>query len=182
MKARLVTLALIIVALAVAGCGNKPGKPLTIIDGTLALRGSMPNPDLVLEADEGPDVLLEADDFATEMRMLRGMRVSIQGDAESKLKNDMIVLKVKRYTLLRLPSGEMPVMGWLEVDGVNLILHGGDGKKYWIRGDLEGVIRDFKDAKIWVVGTLGELGAGSGAPPNTIPYWVTGYGVLQQAR
>jgi hypothetical protein len=108
---------------------------------------------------------------------LSGMRVAIEGEAMPSIDGETPLINALRYRMLRLPSGELPVVGVLNVVDDECILEGTDGKRYWIRGDFTGVISDFDGAKIWIIGALGDLALPE-KPKGTVPYWVTGYGVL----
>lgn len=178
------------IGLAWAGCGKKVQMETidasaegdrVIVEGTISLRGSMPNPMIILEMEDGVEVWVEGKkEVRRELQSLSGFRVSIKGKMK-RIKDDLPRVDAERYELLRLPSGEMPVVGMLGVEGEALVLTAGDGKRYWVRGDLVGAIREYDGAKIWVVGSLGDASLPE-RPPNSVSYWVTGYGVLEEQR
>ncbi len=177
-----------LVLFCAAGCGGKKAQEgtsaaeaavgeLVKVEGTLSLRGSMPHATLVLEMDEDQIVLIDSKTIQEELKSLSGMRVALEGEAMPSIDGETPLINALRYRMLRLPSGELPVVGMLKVVGDRCILEGADGKRYWIKGDFTGVIKDFNGAKIWVIGALGDA-ALPDKPEGTIAYWVTGYGVL----
>jgi len=181
---------LAVALIAAAGCGPKvsveevDGKvtgDLVHVEGELQLRGNMPHPELILvTASAGQQVLITSDELRDELRSLAGMPIAIEGELKRK-SGDLVRVEAKRYELLRLDTGEIPLVGMLSMEGGECVLSASDGRRYWIRGDLTGVIRDYDGAKIWVVGSKGDAGV-----PNptkaSVAYWVTGYGVLTEAR
>jgi len=175
------------VALVLVGCGTQaPIESLdaravgdnVLIEGTLTLRGSMPHPDMYLAMDDGVEVIIESKELRDELRNLGGLPVAIEGKMKS-MRDDVPRVEAIRYEILRLPTGEIPLIGILYVEADALLLDATNGKKYWVRGDLVGVIGDYVGARVWVTGSLGDAG-GTRQPPNTIAYWVTGYGVLNE--
>ena len=170
------------------GCGGKKTQKetsaetavvgeLVRVEGTLSIRGSTPHTTLVLETGDDEVVLIESKTIQEELKSLSGMRVAVEGESMPSIDGETPIINALRYRMLRLPSGELPVVGMLRVVGERCILDGADGKRYWIRGDFAGVIKDFDGSKIWVIGALGDA-ALPDRPEGTIPYWVTGYGVL----
>lgn len=176
--------------LAPAGCGPKVQMEdidataegdRVIIEGTIALRGSMPNPMILLEMEDGKEVWVEGrKEVHRELQSLSGFRVSIKGKFK-RIKDDLPRIDAEHYELLRLPSGELPLVGMLGIEAEALVLTAPDGKRYWIRGDLVGAIREYDGAKIWVVGSLGDASLPE-RPQNSVSYWATGYGVLEERR
>jgi hypothetical protein len=177
-------------ALVVAGCGPKmpveelDGKitgDLVHVEGELQLRGNMPHPEMILvTAGAGQEVRITSDELRDELRSLAGMPIAIEGELKRK-SDDLPRVEAKRYELMRLATGEQPLVGLLAVQEGNCVLAASDGKRYWIRGDLVGVISDYDGAKIWIVGSKGDA-ADASQPAGTIAYWVTGYGVLAEGR
>lgn len=175
---------------AVAGCGPKvpvdevDGRvtgDLVHVEGELQLRGNMPHPELILvTTGAGQQVKITSDELRDELRSLAGMPIAIEGELKRK-SDDLVRVEAKRYELLRLDTGEIPLVGMLSTQEGELLLSASDGKRYWIRGDLTGVIRDYDGAKIWIVGSKGDA-ALPGQPRGTVAYWVTGYGVLTETR
>jgi hypothetical protein len=175
--------------IALAGCGPKvsveevDGKvtgDLVHVEGELQLRGNMPQPELILvTAGAGQQIKITSDELRDELRSLAGMPIAVEGELKRK-SDDLPRIEAKRYQLLRLATGEQPLVGMLSLEEGECVLSAGDGKRYWIRGDLTGVIRDYGGAKIWVVGSKGDA-ADASQPRGTVAYWVTGYGVLVEA-
>ena len=171
-----------------SGCGGKKTQKempagaaavgeLVQAEGTLSVRGSTPHTTLVLEVNDEEVIIVESKTIQEELKSLSGMRVAVEGESMPSIDGETPLINVLRYRLLRLPSGELPVVGVLSVVDDKCILESPDGKRYWIRGDFTGVISDFDGAKIWIIGTLGDA-ALPDKPEGTVPYWVTGYGVL----
>lgn len=173
-----------LLALLVVGCGGKASTQgpagTIVIEGTISLRGSTPKPMVFIETKEGVEMSVRGeDDLLAELQGLSGFPVAIRGHVK-KPDDRVPSLEALRYELLRLPSGERPVIGMLSVEGSWLVLVAPDGSRYWIRGDLVGAIREYDGAKVWVVGSLGDA-AMQTQPRDSIAYWVTGYGVLRDA-
>jgi hypothetical protein len=172
------------------GCGGKSkktsaevvGEPV-IYEGILSLRGSHPFPQLVLELGDGRYVQIESDTVQEALKSLTSMRVAVEGEVigmtkKTKHQPAMPIVDASRFTLLRLPSGELPILGAVAVvDGECILTARDGGRRYWIRGDLTSVIREYNGETVWVIGSQG---AAPNAPAGTTPYWVTGYGVLGQ--
>lgn len=187
-------LPVLMLALGIAGCaGSKAHREtsagdaaeaavvgeLVRVEGVLSLRGSAPHTMLVLEIDEDDVVLIESKTIQAELKSLTGMKVAVEGESMPAIDGKTPLINAVRYSMLRLSSGELPVVGTLSVKNDKCILEGGDGTRYWIRGDFVGVIKDFDGAKIWIIGALGDLSLPE-KPEGTIPYWVTGYGVISE--
>jgi hypothetical protein len=149
-------------------------------EGTLSLRGSQPVPILVLELDDDAVVRVASKTLQGELESLSGMPVAIEGDVMPPMDKTPVV-NVTRYEMLRLPSGELPVVGVITNVGDNLILTERDGKRHWIRGSLVSILREYGGARIWVVGSAGHEGL-TVEPKGAMSYWVTGYGILSQPQ
>jgi hypothetical protein len=183
-----VVLAAAVSLLLVAGCGGYRGQKETSaaaavvgepvqVEGVLSMRGSTPHTTLVLEIGKDEVVMIHSKTIQAELNSLSGMRVAIEGESLPSIDGETPLINALRYRLLRLPSGELPVVGVVSVVGERCLLEATDGRRYWIRGDFTGLISDFDGAKIWVIGALGDP-AVPDKPKGTVPYWVTGYGVL----
>ena len=174
-------------AVGALGCGKKApmesldakvSGDLVVVEGTLTLRGTMPYPDMFLVMEDGTEVIIESKKLRGELRNLGGLPVAIEGKMKS-MRNDLPRVEATRYELLRLSTGEIPLVGILGIEGGALVLAATDGKRYWIRGDLVTVIGDYVGARVWIVGSKGDAGAAK-QPPGAEAYWVTGYGVLNE--
>jgi hypothetical protein len=181
---------LFVLMASASGCGSKTkrmnaetvGEPVRY-EGTLGLRGSHPFPQLVLELADGRLVQIESETIQDELKSLTSMRVSVEGEVVGMTKGQkrqpsMPIVDASRYSLLRMPTGEMPLLGTVMlIDGECILTERDGGRRFWIRGDLTGVIREYQGETLWVIGSQG---AAPNAPRGTTPYWVTGYGVLGQ--
>lgn len=155
--------------------GNAVGE-FVRYEGTLSLRGSHPFPQLVLETAEGVLIQIESEGLKGELKSLAGMRVEIEGEAMPEIRETrMPVVNAARYKMLRLPSGEIPIVGTVVIVESECFVTGRDGHRYWVRGDLTSVIREYRGTRLWIVGSKG---AAPNPPPGATPYWVTGYGVI----
>lgn len=185
---RIMASAAVLLSLSLVGCGgNKAkkessaaaaavGEPVQV-EGMLSLRGSTPYTTLLLEVGEDEVILIQSKTIQAELNNLSGMKVLIEGESMPSLDGETPVINALRYRMLRLPSGELPILGVVSVVNDLCFLDATDGKRYWIRGDFTGVISDFTGAKIWMIGALGDS-TSPDKPQDTTPYWVTGYGVL----
>lgn len=181
-----------VLLVGLAGCGGK--KPAVkvaafegtavgeriVVEGTLSQRGSTPFTSLVIETDEGGVVQVESRTIEPELKSLVGMRCAVTGNVLDTGDKDRPRINATGYEILRLPSGELPVIGILSVIEGNCVLETREGARYWIRGDLVGVIQAHRGARMWIVGELQDE-----TPPANLragaTYWVTGFGVLDEA-
>jgi hypothetical protein len=188
-RAASIVFVMVVFQVAAGGCAGKKTKraasleqavagDLVTVEGTLTLRGSMPHPLLVLEVENDGAVVIQSGDLQGELKRLAGMRVSIEGSVLPSIDGETPLISPLSYTLLALPSGEVPIVGVLTLVDDECVLNA-DGTRYWIRGEFTELIRDFKDARIWVVGSVGDA-ALPDKPEGTVPIWVTGYGVLSE--
>jgi hypothetical protein len=161
--------------------GIEEGERVSVA-GVLSSRGSTPFTILVLETDDGGVLTLESEDDAlmTELRGLLGLHVTIDGKAMAPLAPGSARISAARYELLPLPTGELPIVGVLSLENGECVLAAKDGKRYWIRGDLSGAIREYNGARIWMVGGRSDTDA-PGRPRKSTPFTPTGYGVLDEA-
>lgn len=152
------------------------------VDGLLSLRGSTPFTTLVLEMENGTVVSIDSDNDAlmTELRGLTGLHCQVEGKVIRPMTPGTAAIKATGYELLPLPSGELPIVGILSLDGEQPVLTTKSGKRYWIRGDLAGAIREYDGARIWIVGGRADTDA-PGRPAKSTPFTPTGYGVLDEA-
>ena len=170
---------------AALGCGGRRaadgtafviGEPVEV-QGTVSIRGSSPLPMVYLERDDDGPVIINSKTIQGELRSLSGMRVLVQGDVLRSLDGNTLTIDVKRYTLLPLPSGDVPVVGVVSVENDQCVLTTRDGIRLWLRGELVGVLRGYDAAKVWVTGALGDASLPE-RPTGSVPFWVVGYGVL----
>lgn len=192
-RSRMCVAGLVIVMLHVffAGCGSDKvrkdqkkvslatavvGEPVRV-EGVLSQRGGTPHTILILETDEGGPVMIESKTIKKELASLSGMSVAIEGEAMPSIDGEIPLVNALRYRMLRLSTGELPVVGIVGVVDTLCFLTTTEGKRYWIRGDFTGVISEFDGAKIWVIGSFGDP-ALPDVPEGATPYWVTGYGLL----
>lgn len=188
-----VVLAWLLVVAACDGCGGGYVKVSGNFDemeegqtvgvgGVLSLRGSTPFTTLVLEAAQGAVLTIDGDDEAlmTELRGIVGLHCEIDGKVLAPLAPGSPRIAPERYRLLPLPTGEMPIVGTLELDDGECVLATKDGKRYWIRGDLAGAIREYAGARVWIVGNRADTDAPN-RPKKSTPFTPTGYGVLDEA-
>jgi len=177
-------------AVATVGCGGKNSRnaasvdkakagDLVTVEGMLSLRGNQPHPLIMLERNDGGVVVIQSSELQDELKVLSGMRVEIEGKVLPSIEDETPVVDVLRYRMLALPSGEVPIVGTLRLLDGACVLEATDGKRYWVRGDFTDIIMDFDGAKVWVVGSAGDL-ALPDKPDGTVPLWVTGYGVLSE--
>lgn len=184
-------LLLLIVPLLVGACGGKPavkiegfehvavGERITV-EGILSLRGSTPFTTLVLETEAGDIVNIESRTIQSELKSLVGMRCAVTGDVLEPMRGGAPRIDATSYDILRLPSGELPVIGVLSIVEGQCVLETRAGARYWMRGDLMDVIRDHAGARMWIVGQQHDEKAPPAIPYATA-YWVTGFGVLDEA-
>jgi len=152
------------------------------VAGTLSSRGSTPFTTLVLETENGATVTIESQDDAlmTELRGLIGLNCEIEGTVMTPLAPGSPRIGATGYELLPLPTGELPIVGILSLEDGECVLATRDGKRYWIRGNLAGAIREYNGARIWIVGQRADTDA-PGRPKKSTPFTPTGYGVLDEA-
>ncbi|MDH4037596.1 MAG: hypothetical protein OEX18_04700 [Candidatus Krumholzibacteria bacterium] len=188
-----VVLASLLVVAACDGCGGgrvkvagdfsgiEEGQRVSV-DGVLSLRGSTPFASLVLETGDETVLTIDSRDDAlmTELRGLLEMRVTLDGTMLAPLVPGSPRIDATGYQLLPLPTGEVPIVGILALEDNQCVLVAKDGKRYWIRGDLTGAIREYEGARIWIVGARADTDA-PGRPKKSTPFTPTGYGVLDEA-
>lgn len=174
------------------GCGGKsaravndlngiPEGDLVLIEGELTLHGSTPFPTLVIETSTGASVTIDSRDSEVqhELKGLASMRVTVEGTVLAGVDRTSSRLDVVRYELLPLPGGEIPMVGVLSIEDTQCVLTAKGGTRYWIRGDLADVIREYDGARVWVVGIIADTTA-PGRPKKATPFTPTGYGVIDE--
>ena len=151
----------VIGALGVCGCGgaksrngdgSTPGETV-YVKGKISLRGSTPFELLLLEADDDTFYMIDSSPLAEELKRLEDMSVGVNATVLPQVKGDAPALSVQSYELLRLPTGERPIIG-VVAPGRNeaVIIQGEDGKDYVIEGDFKDLFASYMGAKVWVVG------------------------------
>jgi hypothetical protein len=183
---------MVVIALlaAIGACGGKKASKAGSIDsagvgdvvtveGTLSQRGGTPHTLLMLERADGGAVVIQSTEFQAELKSLSGMQVSIEGKVLPSIDGETPLVNATSYTLLALPSGEIPIVGVLRAGDGSCLLTATDGDVYVIVGEFARVLGDFDGKKVWVVGTRSSASA-EGAPAGAKSLAVTGYGVLSQ--
>jgi hypothetical protein len=179
-------------AVASAGCGGNKSKQATslgdadvgdrvTVAGTLSTRGSTPHTILMLEMADGGVVVIQSSKLQDELRTLSGMNVSIEGKVLPSIDKESPLIDAHSYELLALPSGEVPLVGTVQLREGQCVLETADKKLYWIRGDFAEVLKGYEGSKVWVVGTVGGAALPE-KPEGSVPMQVTGYGVLSSPR
>ncbi len=152
------------------------------VEGPLTLRGSTPFTILTLETEKGETVEIDCQDMGlmTELKGLVGLSVAIDGTVVTPLTPGMSCLMATSYEMLPLPSGDVPIVGFLTVNDGQCVLTTRTGTRYWLRGDLAAAIREYAGAHIWIVGSKSYTND-SNQPKKTTPFTPTGYGVIDEA-
>jgi hypothetical protein len=179
-------------AVLLHGCGGKSARAVNDLngiadgefvrlEGELSLRGSTPFPTLVLETPTGAAVTVDSrsSEIQHELKGLVSMRVAVEGNVVTSTDPTLSRLDAVGYDLLPLPGGEVPIVGTLRIEADQCVLTAKDGTRYWMRGDLVGVIREYDGARIWVVGTATDTTAAE-RPKQSTPFTPTGYGVINE--
>jgi len=161
--------------------GVKTGKRVRI-EGTLSLRGSTPFTTPVLETDSGEAIALDSKvpGLLAQLKHLSEMRCAVEGNVLPYVDQNIPRLSATRYNLLPLPDGKQPILGLVSMENGACIVTTDQGKRYWIRGDLVGVVADYNGARVWVVGDLVDTDAKS-RPKKSTGLTATGYGVVDEA-
>jgi hypothetical protein len=180
---------LTLAALLVAGCGgtksgNGGSDAVVEARGVVSMRGSSPFPFVFLQTGTGTGFVIEASDIGDELRQLEGMEVSVFGRVLPDIEGETPMLRVEDYDLVRLPSGERPLIGVIgagsltnEVD-TQVWLRDKSEKVWLIEGDFASLLLGFPGAKVWVVGVAKPTSSPGGRTYQTLI--VTEYGVIRQ--
>jgi hypothetical protein len=161
--------------------GVAPGTRVRV-EGTISLRGSTPFTILVVEMEGGEVAAIESRSagIQSELRSLASLRAAVEGTVLPRLDGGMPRLDADRYELLRLPGGERPVVGLLEVEGEACVLTTREGKRYWVLGELAAALREYAGARVWIVGLKSDA-PDAPRPKKSTPFTPTGYGVIDEA-
>jgi hypothetical protein len=183
----------LVVLVATPGCGGKSVRRVDSLDGvdsgkrvriegTLSLRGSTPITTPVLEIDSTETVALDSKspDVLSQLRSLSGMRCAVEGNVLPFVDKNLPRLSVTRYELLALPDGKVPMVGVVSVENGQVVVTTEKGIRYWIHGNLIGVLTEYAGAHVWVVGDVFDTDAPS-RPKQSTPLTATGYGVVEEA-
>jgi len=146
--------------LSFASCGGRQGRGHNLgrsedkffsASGRITERASRPFSLVFLETSDGKLHLIQSSPIADELRRLIGMNVFVTGKTlRGGLDADTRVIDVESYDLLRLPSGEQPIVGIVRLGGWLL-----EGDAVWkIEGDFAEILNMFEGAKVWVVGVV----------------------------
>lgn len=185
-------IAAVILALLAAGCGGQAssdgsgevdaGNRTVDVTGKLSRRGSTPFSLMLLQSSDGTTYMIQSTRIGDELRSLDGMEVAVTGVLVPN-EEEVQVLSVMSYDLLRVPSGERPVVGVVFSDarasaGTPVWLVDRNNVYWSMRGDFEDVLKEFVGAKIWVTGVVQRSVNTGGASVRSI--FVTEYGVLRR--
>lgn len=191
--AGVVATAVVGIALAATpGCGGKRARAVDSlegvdagkrvrVEGTLSLRGSTPITTPVLEIDSTETVALDSKspELLTQLRGLSGMRCAVEGDVLAFVDRNLPRLSVTRYELLALPDGKVPMVGVVSVEDGQVVVTTEAGVRYWIHGNLVGVLTEYAGAHVWVVGDIFDTDSMM-RPKKSTPLTATGYGVIDE--
>ncbi|HET6348466.1 MAG TPA: hypothetical protein VFH88_05210 [Candidatus Krumholzibacteria bacterium] len=161
--------------------GLAPGTRVRM-QGTIAVHGDTPLVVLVLRLKDTGEVTLKphSPDLEQELRNLDGLRVVVEGAVLPRLDPEIPRLEVDHYDMLAPPGAGDPIIGIVSTENDACIVTAGDGKRYWIAGDLAPALCDHDGARVWMVGKKSKSGHGA-QPRGTTAFTPTGYGVLNPA-
>lgn len=157
-RKRYVLVAFLLVAVGVLGCGGSKTHDGRNADGTVtvrgkvSVRGSSPGSLILLEGDDGKLYQIQASAMGEELRNLSGMDVYVEAVRLPEYEQLEPVLAVRHYDLLRLPSGERPIIGIVQVNADNVWLLDENYVRWVVIGEFQDVFQTFPGAKVWVVG------------------------------
>jgi hypothetical protein len=110
---------LVIAVLGMYGCGGSKGQGggsgegIVVVNGKVSSRGSTPFSLLMFEASDGKTYTIVATPLAEELRSLIGMDLSIRARVVPQVNDDNPTLDLISYDLRALPSGEIPIVGYI---------------------------------------------------------------------
>ena len=142
------------------------------------MRGSNPGSLIMLEGTNGRLYVIQSSAIGEELRRLSGMNIEVEAVQLPDLGGeDEIVLAVRWYDLLALPSGERPIVGYVGTSEGAVWIRDQTETIWIIVGSFEDVFRTFAGHKVWVTGvTTRSLDT---AQYSTRSIHVTDYGVLR---
>jgi chloramphenicol 3-O-phosphotransferase len=163
-----------------AGCaGSKNDEQgdaegaIVVVRGKISSQGSTPFALLVLEGSDGKSYAIENSHLADELRSLDGMEVTVRGSVLPR-SAEHVTIDVISYEILALPSGEIPIVGYIRTGG---LIEDSSLVMWMIEGDFADLLRNFVGAKVWVVGVTRETVETPEARYHVI--LVTEYGVIR---
>ena len=170
-----------VLAVSVAGCGSKDGTgggdgdDSIRVSGQVTNRGHTPFSTPFFESKDGQVYAILVSDVADELRELQGMDLSISGRLASARDGELPTIEVYSYEILRLPTGEKPIVGVIAGSPPDIWLVDEGGRRWIIAGDLHAVLLDFVGAKVWIVGDVDETRSDKRASVLN----VVGYGMIR---
>ncbi|MFQ5510732.1 MAG: hypothetical protein ACE5EO_02685 [Candidatus Krumholzibacteriia bacterium] len=184
---RIERIAAVAAMLLVVGCGGRAahdpgerGDGVIDVNGRLSRRGSSPFSLMLLRSAAGRTYMIQSSRLGDELRALDGMDVAVSGFLVPNDEN-VPVIAVRRYDVLRVPSGEKPLVGIVRASraGNNAIWIVDDNDVQWnLRGDFREVLMSFVGAKVWVTGIVERsINVGQGSMRTIL---VTEYGVIRR--
>ena len=181
-----------LIAMMATGCNGKSRQVQSLegveagkrvrVEGTLSLRGSTPFTTAVLAIDSTEAIPLDSKDASilAQLKALADMRCAVEGDVLPFVDQNLPRLSVMRFELLPLPDGKQPILGIATIEDGQVIVTTEDGKRYWIHGDLAGVLAEYSGARVWVAGDIFDTDVNT-RPKKSTPLTATGYGVVDEA-
>jgi hypothetical protein len=146
----------LMVLLSAWGCGGTKGQgdggdvgKIVAVNGRISTRGSTPFSVVMLEAADQKTYIIEQSPLADELRSLDGMEVFVRASVITRPEDQGPTLDVISYDLRALPSGDIPIVGYIRPGG----FLEDDSMIIWkLDGDFAEILRTFVGAKVWVVG------------------------------
>ncbi len=177
------TLGLAVLFVGCAGSGKPKYRPdataigeFLEVAGTLDRFGSTPFTDLILTAPHTEVMIDRGSATYGQLEALTEMQVLVRGEIIAT--DQVVTLNVHDFDLLALPNGDVPVLGMLGEEQGKLVLTHRVGDRYWLRGDLADALRSHVGLIVWVIGEQGDA-ALPDKPKKSVPFKVTGYGVVR---
>ena len=158
--------------------GVDPGRRVRM-EGVVSSRGSTPFAMLVLEVAGGEPVTIQPHTPAIqhELTNLGGVRVAVEGEVLPLIDAALPRLDVDAYEIVASGSGD-PIVGMVTLDDDACVLTTGDGKRYWIVGELAPALCLHAGARVWMVGKKAKHTERK-PPPGSTAFTPTGYGVIE---
>jgi len=171
----------------VVGCGgSRSGKgddELLNIRGRVEVGGSSPFALVTIEAEDGKIYGVASNYISEELRQLSGMSVRVEAVPRSDYEGDVPFIQVQWYELLRFPTGEVPIVGFVRTarspDGIEPYVYLIDwaDTQWIIEGTFRDILAGFDGSKIWVAGVVqSQVTTGLGSAKTLL---VTEYGIIR---